>query len=559
MTALLLSRRRALRLLGLGGLVSLGTACAPIQSPAPPAAPTPVPGAKAEAPKPAATAGPPAAKPTEGLAVKPAGTSVPAASAGKRGGTLTVGRRIDLFNFDPTNFALGNTPMAYTLFDVLAIYDENLRPQPRLAESWDVARDGMSTRLNLRKDVKFHGGREFTAEDVLWNLQRAQDPAVGANTRVLAQTVTRTETPDPFTVVFHYDKPNPAPFELLHLFFVLDRENVDDLKTKGVGTGPFKLAEWRPNDQLRFVRNEQYWDRERPFFEEIVLRVLPDQQTMATNLETGVVHMLSQPSFTEYARLKDHPSLAGISAPPGAQILNVLMNVTQPPFDNKLVRQAVHWAVDRQRINQVAYGGAAAQMQIPFPKGTIGYDETLNAHASFDLERARQLLAEAGHPDGFEATVQASSSIAIERAQAAQILQADLQKIGVRLRIEDSESAVYRQRFLRGEYQMAVHTSNQTNKDPSTIFSALQTYSPTSGSTQYQSEAYSRLISEGATTLDEGQRRAMYRQLSQLLLDEAFVLVVCERPTVGLGSKQVKDLRISHDGFEVFRDAWLDR
>ncbi|MBA2450073.1 MAG: hypothetical protein H0V51_18805 [Chloroflexi bacterium] len=553
--AIRISRRRALRLLGLSGVVALGAACAPISTSSPTAAP-PKP---TEPPKPAAK---PTGAPSAGAATpaaKPSATQAPAVAIGKRGGKLTVGRRIDLFNFDPTNFALGNVSMTNSLFDVLALYDENLKPQPRLAESWDLAPDGMSVKLNLRKGVTFHSGRDFNADDVLWNLMRSQDPAVGANTRVLAQTVARAEAPDPYTVIFHYASPNPAPFELLHLFYVLDRQSADDLKTKGVGTGPFKLAEWRPGDQARFVRNEQYWNRERPLLDEVVLRVLPDQQTMSANLETGTVDMLSYPAFTEVARLKDHPSLQGISAPPGGQVLNVLMNVTQPPFDNKLVRQAVDWAVDRQRIGQVAYSDTAAPMQIPFPKGIVGYDEALNSHATFDLERAKRLLTEAGHPNGFEATVQASSSIAIERAQAAQIIQADLAKIGVRLKIEDPEAAVYRQRFLKGEYQMAVHSSNQTNKDPSTIFGALQTYSPTNGSTQYKSEAYSRLIAEGATTLDEGRRREIYRQLGQLLVDEAFVLVVCERPLINLAARQLKGARISHDGFELFGDAWLDR
>ncbi len=537
-----LTRRELLQVLGAGAGMVVAAACAPISSPSggskPGGAPTVAPAPAGSTPGPASNSG---------------------ATAPRKGGKLTAGHTADFVNFDPLNQAIGNYAMINQLYNVLVRYDEKLQPQPELAESWQLSADGKSLRMSLRKDVKFHDGRPMVAEDVVFSLKRLQDPKTGANGQLLAKAVTGVETPDPYTVVFNYDKPNPVPFELLQVLPIQDQKAIADT-TKANGTGPFKLVEWRPGDRARFVRNEQYWRSERPYLDEIIVSVLPDHQTMTANLQAGAIDTMLAPAVTDYARLKDNPQFKSVFPPPGGQVLNILMNVTRPPFDKKEVRQAISYALNRQRVIEVAYMGIGKLHGLPFPVGSLGYDEEINKQATtFDLDKAKKLIGEAGYPNGFEATIQASAALGQDRAQAAQILQADLAKIGVKLTIENPEAAVYRQRFLKGDYQMSAHSTNQANKDPSTLFGTTFTYSPENGSTHFKSDEYSKLVEAGATTLDPAKRREIYQQVAKLLVDEAFVLVAAQQPMMETMHSYVEGVRLTHDSFQLYENAWLNK
>ena len=187
-------------------------------------------------------------------------TAAPASSQPKAGGTLRVGLLGDPSNFDPHFIATGAILPTHLPFDHLTAYDDQRKPQPRLAESWDVSSDFKQIKLVLRQGVQFHSGRELTSDDVKYNLLRVRDPKVGVSQlRTLSSWFQTVDTPDKYTVVLGADQPRPAMFDLFEYLNIVDQTTMEgspDDRKKLVGTGPFVLTEYQQGDHFSFTRNK---------------------------------------------------------------------------------------------------------------------------------------------------------------------------------------------------------------------------------------------------------------------------------------------------------------
>ena len=544
-----LSRRRALGLIVGGAGLSLAAACAPIQAP--------------QAPKPTdAPTKPSEAKPAPTSAAAP-GAPAPAAkstavAAPKRGGVLTVSAISDILHFDAHALPSQNRPIYQQIYNSLTIDDEQLKPQPELAESWEFSPDNLGMTLKLRRGVTFHSGRDFTAEDVIWNLQRLQDPKVAANSRVLALAIKEAQAVDPLTVKFTFERPAPGIFDLLDLFYIMDRE-VEDVKSNGVGTGPFKVVNWAPGDQLRLARYEGYWRQGFPHLDEVVIKAMPDAAGRIVSLESGAVDLVLQPLNNDWVRLKQGGRFQTPSGADGNVVLDFLMNVSEKPFDDRRVRQAFNMAVDRKRILDTVFAGVGEQACIPFPKHSFAYDAEAAASCRFDLDGARKLLTEAGHGSGLEVTAIADSSVVMQR-QFAELYQADLAKIGVQMKLNILEPSQYRPATFGHKFQAAFHQFGRANKDPDGLFRiAVAWYPSTEGFTTFTSPEYERLVAEAGATMDQGRRKALYAELMKLIVTESFTLSVVSIPQIWAIAPHVRDFAWNLDGHEVLERVWLDR
>jgi peptide/nickel transport system substrate-binding protein len=161
-----------------------------------------------------------------------------------------------------------------SVYEKLTAYDDSLKPQPLLAESWDFSADAKQLKFNLRKGVQFHTGRELTSDDVKWNLLRVRDPKVGvAQFAAQSNWFTSIDTPDKYTNVLTSDQPRPAVFDLFEQLNMLDHETMEgpDAARKAVGTGPFTFVEWAQGDHLRFTKNNNYWRSGRPYLDSLLV------------------------------------------------------------------------------------------------------------------------------------------------------------------------------------------------------------------------------------------------------------------------------------------------
>jgi len=470
-------------------------------------------------------------------------------------GTLNYGIASDIQHFDPALLPAVNFPIMPQLFDSVIRLDDNTQPQPALAESWEFGADGLSLTLHLRKDVVYHDGSPLTASDIDWNITRYKDPATAANARVMYLAIDSTEIVDEHTIVLKFKAPQAAIFDGLDLLYITKpTTDLEGIRSKPVGTGPFKLDNRAPGDSVTLVRNDAYWNADLPHLDRVNIRVLPDSLSGIVALETGEIDMLGTPPADELDRLAGLDGITVLQAGSPSVVSDLMINVAaDSPFSNKLVRQAVHHAVDRQRIVGVAYAGHSETWCLPWHSGSIAFTPAAR-ECPRDLDKARALLAEAGFPSGFSTTLMSGASES--NVLLAQILASNLAEIGITANIEQVE--VPQQRWGNSDFVISVHGYGRANRDPSSLLNTTSVFRPINNFSKYESEDYKTLVTQIGTTLDIEARKAFLAQLDTLMLDEMWVVSIAPTFIAYAHSDKVKGLRANLDGMPFLENVTLD-
>jgi len=543
-----MNRRAFLQFGVVGASVSVLAACGIA-----PAAPTP-----ATAPTSAPPAKPAATTVSVAAPTQPVQPTQPAAEQPKKGGTLKQGYQGDPVSLDPM-LKVQNDVMWLGVFERLTAYDAQLKPQPMLAESWDISSDARSFKFNLRKGVQFHSGRELTSDDVRYSLQRAANPKVAAAQYTgMAGWFSGVETPDKYTAIFRSEQPRPTIFDLLEFLNIGDKDTLEgpDAKNTANGTGPFKFVEWVPGDHVTLERNASYWQSGKPNLDGIDVRILRDQLAMVTQLEAGSIDIARLPTLTDFNRLKsDAKYQALLNTQTGAHYLAGL-NLTIPPFDNKKVRQALNYAVDRKRFVDTILGGVGEPESLPWNPAQPAYDSVKRNHYAFDLDKARALLAEAG-VSGLEFEYMANP-VNDQTTGFGQIYQSDLAKIGVKMNIKNYDGATWLDQ-VNGRKFNGVYFASGTyfNLSPSTAFTNGKAFNPDLNNSAYKTEKYTQLITTGATETDPAKLKDAYAQLNDLVLDESFVFLITISPPTMLAKANVRGIEWTAHESPWYVNTWL--
>ena len=498
-----------------------------------------------------------------GAAVGLVGLGVPAVSgaqAVRKGGILRYAHGADVLNFDPAQLPAGNYAMLWTLYDTLIRFDPKYKATPQLAESWEFADGGKRLRMKLRKGVTFHSGRDFTAADVVFTLQRYQDKEVGAQFRTMSLYIKEAKAEDKHTVSFFMEKPNAAILDFFDSMFIVDKEAINDAKTKGVGTGPFRLVRWIPGDRVIWEKNKTYWKEGKPYIDGIEMLAIPDPSALAINIESGAVHIAERMPPTDLKRLQGNPTLDIIVGGIGNIWNVVLFNVKRPPFDNPKVRAAVDLAIDRQRFAQIYHAGFSKPACLPYPEFSPGYFADQASRCEFNLDKAKKLLNEAGISSLDVTMTIPSSDYSPGSDVLAQVMNADLKKIGINVKIETLAMAVARQKIVYAkDFQMAGHLYGRANKDPVTMFAGTTPFLTNCelNNTGYCSERFKKLVDEAAATLEPEKRKPIFREINELLLAEKFALPIAPNFLGFVKRKNVHGFAASLDGYGILEETWL--
>jgi peptide/nickel transport system substrate-binding protein len=544
-----ISRRSALRLICSGASLLALTACeagvpaAVVPTSAPTTAPT----------------NPPAIAPTSvvtAVAVATAG-STPAVGQPVPGGTLRIGTIGDLVTLDG-HLHSGNTSIWF-IYDRLSAYDDNLKPQPMLAESWDISPDFKQVALHLRQGVQFHSGREFTSDDVKYNLLRVANPKTGAGQmQPLAAWWSTIELPDKYTVLLTSEQPRPTTFDLFEYLNILDHETMDgpDAKTKAVGTGPFKFVEWAQGDHLALSKNANYWQSGRPHLDGLNISILRDQQTQVAQLEAGALDIIANPPLLDYVRLKADSNYQGIANTGTGGFYLVGANTTMPPLDNKLVRQALNYAINRKRFTDTILLGVSDPEALPWRAGSPAFDSAKNNAYAFDLDKAKSMLAGAG-VSNLELDILLYLSTA-DYVGMAQVLQSDLAQIGVTLNIKTQDVGTWLDQVNNRKYHgLYSGPGAYAHLSPSTCLNSGKASNPADNNSGYQSAEYTQLVNDSASEVDPAKQTAIYSQLNDLFLDESFVMTLAPVLPVQVARANVHGMVYSHHEDVLHTDTWL--
>lgn len=430
-----------------------------------------------------------------------------------------------------------------------------------LAESWEETDTTLT--VKLREGVKFHNGRDVVAQDVLDNLERAKDESLGHNlSAIFGPTVSTAEAIDEYTVKLTYATVYPTKLQDLVYLFLIPKEAMADLATKPVGAGPFAFSSYVPGDTLEFVRFDEYFETGEPYLDKVIVKVIPDLQSQLANLSAGAVDIVTTIPLADLTRLAEDPTLEVVRYPIGGVWQCILFNCKQPPLDKTEVRQALNYTVDRDKISQLAYFGQLQPTQTRYLPEIPWFNQEAESYYTFDLEKAKALLAEAGLADGFEATITVSPSVILGSKEMAQVWAQDLEQVGIKAAIEEKDEALFFDDYFAGNFQMQAYTLGDGTIDPAIYLannSPLRTENNTCGiETQAFFEEYAQLITDGAGTIDEAARKDAYDRLQLLSAEQGWVVNLAFSQDALAISPRVKGYQPDITQVTSLAGVWVD-
>ncbi|MBA2666996.1 MAG: ABC transporter substrate-binding protein [Trueperaceae bacterium] len=482
------------------------------------------------------------------------------------GGVLRAGMQTDPVGLDPhiTN-ATATRNMLENTYDTLVMFNASLELVPGLAESWSASDDGLQWTFNLR-DATFHDGSPVTADDVVFSIERIKDPATASPRSGNFAVVESIEATDARTVVMTLSEPfTPLlSFLAMSLNVIVPQHVVEEhgnLQNVVVGSGPFAFVEYLPQTRLVLERFADYWGVDAdgnalPYLEGITFTFYPDPTARTTAIQTGNVDWVEYVPAADVTILQADPSVevvGGLSA----NYRSLQFNVAEAPFDDVRVRQAFAYAIDARSVIELALFGTGGVLAegTTVPAGNF-YAIDESPYAERDVERARELLAEAGYADGFTFDFYITSTYDFLR-DPAEVIQSNLAEIGVTANIVMEDWTIYLPTVQASDYQVTLlGSSGQTDPD---AFLYTPFFSTSNNNYHnFVDERVDELLLAGRREPDPDARREIYVEVQERILELA--------PHVFLfHSAQYSAHRPNVEGFEHFpntsylgfRTTWL--
>lgn len=466
---------------------------------------------------------------------------------------LRLGQTSSLPNLNPYVLAPAYEPMVNNLYDTLTRYDANMRPEPRLAESWSFSEDGLTLTMKLRQGVIFHSGKPFTSADVKASMDFVLNPDNGALISGFAKRVTQLETPDEHTIIMSFETPFPGVFDLFELFFIADIEASSDFSKQAVGTGPFNLASHEPGTLTRLERNADYWNGASNL-DAVEIVTSPNQQAALLALKSGELDLVTELGWIDVLPFSRNDDFTTGSAPSGVAH-DLSLNLKVPALQNAKVREAIDLALDRARIAKLFFGPDGTTWCLPYNPNSIAYFEEYD-NCEFDLDKAKAALEASGETLPIELKILTSTDIRSEYTTIAEILQADLKEIGINLTIENLDSAGYRSAYVAERtYEIASHAFGRAGKDPSALLETTVVFRPIDNVAGYENPAYVEAVNAGGSTPVLEERRAAYKEVARIFREDRFILPIIPRVRLYVSQDELSNIGWSADGFAVFEKA----
>lgn len=479
-----------------------------------------------------------------------------------RGGHLIVGNEANPNNFDPTRmFGLPPRRIGRTIYNALVSIDEQGNVQPELAESWEQPDDHTYV-LRLRQGVTFHDGTPFDAEAVKFHFDRHLNPDVQSLRAGELASVESTTIVDAHTVQIALAQPF-APF-LATLFdwsgFVVSPTAVaasgEDYGLNPVGTGPFKFAEHVQDQHTIVERNPDYWEDGLPLLDRITFRPIPIDSTRLTELRSGGVHLIENVPLQDVSRL-DGAAEVALSVKDGFRFDYLYFVAANEPYGtNKVFRQAINWAIDREALLLGALFGVGASSFQPFFSGTPYHDPAFQPYHR-DLDRAKRLLDESGvsAPIGWQVGVTEDPV----QLRVAQIVQTQLAEIGIEMGIEQIDVATQQERSLAGTQTFSTSGWWGWRPDPDQYLTTLMSTDGPNNYARYSDPRVDELLAEGRATSDLDDRIAIYRSLRDIVSDASVYIYYWEGPNIKGLSPSLRGFVHMPDGIVRYHHLWLEQ
>jgi peptide/nickel transport system substrate-binding protein len=486
--------------------------------------------------------------------------------AARADSTLVISIAADPTGFDPE--AVANNTSGFimaTVFDSLVSYKPGTTEvAPGLAKSWDISPDGLTYTFHLRTGIKFHDGTPFNAAEYIKTLDRQlkkDDPNSIYNTGPVEgyedftfSSVASYSALDDSTVQFKLKEPSAAFLNSLAMVWngVVSYDAAaklgKDFRNKPVGTGAFIFKEWKSRDQIVLDANPDYW-RGKPKLDHIVFKEYPDAQAALLALQRGETQIMGDVATQVIPKLRTDKNIVVLTQP-GLTVNGMAMPNDTPPFDDKRVRQALNYAVDKEAMNKALYGGLAVTMTSPLPEAQWGFDKSLKGYP-YDPAKAKQLLAAAGVklPLKMELlTYNTPRGYNPAGADMAVALQGYFAKVGIDVDVRKSDMGAFLATVRSGNYHGLFATGwSGDNGDPDNFVGALWgSYGmPVNDTSHYKDPAVDKLMQQAAAEVDHAKRIEMYHKIQAMILDGAPWVFVNSTLQVRATRKEVKGFQLN--------------
>lgn len=489
-------------------------------------------------------------------------TAVPAVKQPKAGGTLTIGTNQDAVGFDPhlTN-ATASYRILENVYNGLLTFNDKLEIQPDLAESYTVDSPTQYT-FKLRKGVKFHNGRELKATDVKYSLERIADEKTGSPRRTELTPIDKIETPDDYTVVIKLKNPYSPLLAILanRTTAIVPKEVVDanggKMDKVAVGTGPFKFVEYVPNTRTKLEKNPDYFVKGQPLLDAVIYQPIPDDTARSTAVRTGAVDMIEYAPAKDLALFKSDSKIV-LTGEGNNNVRYLAFNTKVKPFDNVKVRQAIAWAVDRKAVLDAAVSGAGTELNAgPFlPSFWPGLQQP---YYKQDLAKAKQLLTEAGYPNGFKAKLKNTPTYAF-LGNAGIVVQEQLKAVGIEFEIISLEWSVFLRDYLAKDFE-AIVSGYSAFVDPHPPLDGTYVTGRQNNFMSYSNPKFDELVAKAATISDQAERAKLYREAQTLLLEDSPMVFLYAANEYEAMQSYVKGyVHFVNGSHYSFRNVWLDK
>ncbi|WP_281868498.1 glutathione ABC transporter substrate-binding protein [Brevibacillus parabrevis] len=470
------------------------------------------------------------------------------------GGTLTIVRMSDAGNLDPHFISTINAASVVhqKVYEGLVRRDANMVIVPQLALSWRQVSD-LVWEFKLRQGVFFHDGTPFDATAVKRTLDRVMDPKIASPRAAMFDKIKQIKIVDPYTVQFILERPFTPLLSILasHEGSMISPKAIEQYGRKlaehPVGTGPFVFRSWEPGNQIVLDKNQQYWG-DKPKIDHVIFRVVADDQKRIAMVENGEAHVAESIPVQEIDRLSASNRLHVYrSEALGTEFIG--FNVAQEPLNDIRVRQAISSAIETGAIIKGVYNNVGTQANSPLGPKVFGYSASVQSYP-YDLNKARELLAKAGYPNGF--SIHMLTYDRNDRVMVAQVIRSQLKGIGIDAKMDVVSYADFVTTIEKTRtHQIFVSGwGNATGDADYNQYNLFHTMGGGAGNSfQYSNQELDKLLEAGRVESDPAKRLAIYAKAQELEMQDALLVPIRNLENLAVISTDIQGFSISPAGY----------
>nr|WP_300656976.1 ABC transporter substrate-binding protein [uncultured Acetatifactor sp.] len=434
------------------------------------------------------------------------------------GGSIVVGVQQDIDSLDPHKAtAAGTKEIIFNIFEGLVKPDENGNLINAVASDYTISEDGLVYTFTLRDNVKFHNGNVVTAEDVKYSLERVSGLLDGTPLISTLSTIKSVDILDEKTVQVTVENANT---ELIYSFVaaIIPAGSGEDETADPIGTGPFSFVSYKPQQGIVLAKNPDYWQEGLPYLDQVEFKIINSADTALLELQGGTI------DFYAYLTDSQAQALQGshqVISSPTNMVQALFLNNAVEPLNDVRVRQAISYALDKESINDFVGGGngtlLSSAMLPTLKEYYVDLNDTYGTTAN--VEKAKELMAEAGYADGFDMEIAIVSTYEFHM-QTGEVIVEQLKEIGINATIKGMENSSWLDEVYNGRQFDATITALTCDMTPGYLMNRFQTDS-SKNFINFQSAEYDEIYAKAQAALDPDEKAGYYKELQKILCDQA--------------------------------------